>query len=486
MSTHKAIANSAVETMYNKSYMEKVKLVNGIDVEIHPYLNLLPSSGIKADIPVLFNVVSGNIPDKDTRDPINLCIVLDRSGSMKGQWLDECKRGIKILLEKLNENDYVHMVMYDDKVDTVFEGKHLSDLVEMKEFVDSIQSRNMTNISGALETGVALLEKYGEVQHKRTLFLFSDGEANKGITNVDQIGAMVNTWHQTNSIYFSAFGIGSHYNEKLMRGIARCGKGLYTYLDDPEKTFGYIRKALFNMTGEMGHNAVLTVKGVGNNYVKKIMFSDDISALIKGKRIGNINEHNVVQILTHIEYDPNLTNNGSVLQYSLTFDEIDSVELPTKSPIIGELKMGVTNDLSQLETNPEVEGYLAIRAGAELELKVSEYITQGDYDRALKTKEEVVQLYRENLGKCKYVMVDMLWTKALSALEALKSEGLSSNVIKKQNYYGQMAYAAGGISQQAGAVATGSSFSGVTEEEVDALEGGMDMFGGDGGYGGDY
>lgn len=462
--------------------MERVKENDGINVEIYPYLNLIPSSGIKAEMPVLFNIVSGNIPDKATRDPINLCIVLDRSGSMSGKWLDECKRGINILLKKLNKGDYVHLVVYDDKVDTIFEGKHLVDLEEMSALVDSIQCRNMTNISGGLDAGVKLLEKYGEVKHKKTLFLFSDGEANHGETNIDKLGMMVNTWHKTNHIHFTTFGIGTDYNEKLMRGVARCGKGLYTYLDDPEKTAGYVRKALFNITGEMGHNAVLTVRGVGNNYVKKIMFSDDIKTLVKGKRIGDLNEHNVVQILTHIEYDPSLVNNGIVLQYSLTFDKIDSVELPMTSPIEGELHMGTTNDLSLLETSHEVEGYLAIRAGAELELKVSEYVTQGDYTRALKTKEELVGLYKDNLGKCKFVMLDMLWAKAHSALEALKTEGLSANVIKKQNYHGQMAYAAGGISQQAGAAAAGSSFVGVHEEECDALEGGMDMFGGGGDY----
>ena len=480
-SQQKASAHAAMETIYNKSYMEKVKSVDGISVEIYPYLNLVPSSGIKADMPVLFNIVSGNIPDKGSRDPINLCLVLDRSGSMGGKWLNECKRGITLLLGKLNKDDYVHLVVYDDKIETVFEGKHLEDLDEMTALVDSIQSRNMTNISGALESGVTLLKKYGEVQHKKTIFLFSDGEANHGVTDVDEIGGMVHTWQQTDNINFTTFGIGENYNEKLMKGIARCGKGLYTYLDDYEKTAGYVRKALFNMTGEMGHNAVLTVRGIGNNYVKKIMFSDDITALVKGKRIGDLNEHNVVQILTHIEYDPNLANNGTVLQYSLTFDKIDSVELPNPSPIKGELRMGTTDNLSLIEPNPEVEGYLAIRAGAELELKVSEYISQGDYDRALKTKEELVGLYRENLGKCKFVMVDMLWSKAMTALEALKSEGLSANVVKKQNYYGQMAYAAGGISQQAGAVASGAAFRGVVEEEADALEGGMDMFGGDGG-----
>ena len=73
----------------------------------------------------------------------------------------------------------------------------------------------------------------------------------------------------------------------------------------------------------------------------------------------------------------------------------------------------------------------------------------------------------------------MLYIKTLEALEILKTEKLSRNSIKKQNHYGQMAYAAGGISQQRGAAVSGAAFD--HEEEMDMLEGGMDMFGGGGG-----
>ena len=462
---------------YNKLFAEQIKQVEGIQVEVYPYLNYIPQSGFKITMPVLFNIVTGPKPEKDTRDPLNICIVLDKSGSMHGTRIDECKKAIKVLISKLNNNDIIHFVTYATDIEVVFSHKTIKDSDYLLNLIENVKSDNMTNISDGLKKAVDTINSVSDVEvanHKKVVFLFSDGEANVGITDTDEMGQLVMDFNKQHKICFSTFGIGDSFNEKLMRGIARCGDGQYNYLDHPEKAVGYIKKALFCMTSEIGTNAVFHVSGCGQNYVKQIMYNDDPTTMLYGKNIGSLNERNIVQILVHMEYYPLTTTN--LLEYKLSFTPTNSLNNDIKTDTIkGTFKLESTDDMSIIELNDEVVAFMALREAAELDIQVNDYIEQNNYTKAIGLKRKILEIYKNHLKKCKYYTIDQMYEKTIETISAMGKEGLTANVIKQQNYYGQMACAIAGKSN----VNDSNRFA--KEECCDDLDGGMDMFGGGGG-----
>lgn len=76
---------------------------------------------------VLFKIVTGHNDGDTIRPPINLSIVLDRSGSMISKGKLTCaKEAIVKVIEGLSDKDVLSFVVYGSDVTTIFENQHLT------------------------------------------------------------------------------------------------------------------------------------------------------------------------------------------------------------------------------------------------------------------------------------------------------------------------------------------------------------------------
>jgi Ca-activated chloride channel family protein len=58
-------------------------------------------------------------PAASERSPLNLAIVLDRSGSMQGQPVEEAKRCVGMIVDRLGTGDRAALVIYDHEVEVL-------------------------------------------------------------------------------------------------------------------------------------------------------------------------------------------------------------------------------------------------------------------------------------------------------------------------------------------------------------------------------
>jgi Ca-activated chloride channel family protein len=95
---------------------------------------------------------------------------------------------------------------------------------------------------GGLEQGFSILVKEPNTARKR-IFLFSDGLVNAGKTNESDIFEGVRMMHKSD-INFTTFGIGSDFDEKIMRGVAEHGSGDYFFIKQAEDIVTQVGKGL--------------------------------------------------------------------------------------------------------------------------------------------------------------------------------------------------------------------------------------------------
>jgi len=168
------------------------------------------------------------------RKPMDLVVVLDKSGSMSGEKLKLCLETIKFLTENLTAQDNLAVVSYDTNVKTEFSLKACTPQgkEEIVRTVDRIRAGSMTNLSGGLLQGISELAKgQNEIQ---SVMLLTDGLANHGITQIDplvQCTKSALTSHNLQKANIFTFGYGKDHSTDMLRALSDAGQGLYYFLE---------------------------------------------------------------------------------------------------------------------------------------------------------------------------------------------------------------------------------------------------------------
>lgn len=158
-------------------------------------------------------------PDQ-VRVPVNLSIVLDRSGSMRGDKIEYARQAAIEAIRRLHPQDIVSLVTYDSAIETIIPAQHPRDLEWMEDQIRRITPRGMTALFGGVSQGAAELRKHQDGRFVHRMILLSDGVANVGPSqpaDLARLGASL----QKENIQVSTVGVGMDYNEDLMTGLAR-------------------------------------------------------------------------------------------------------------------------------------------------------------------------------------------------------------------------------------------------------------------------
>ena len=177
---------------------------------------------------------------------VDMVIVVDRSGSMKGRKINDARQAVLNLLSSLAAKDRFALITYSDNVQVVSAlGKVTADHREQLEsLIHGVSAGGGTNLGAGLQAGINLLLSAHENGNARKLILISDGLANKGITDSTRLGSMAGVAVEK-EFAVSTVGVGNDFNEQLMTTIADRGAGNYYYLENPMAFAEVFQKELF-------------------------------------------------------------------------------------------------------------------------------------------------------------------------------------------------------------------------------------------------
>jgi Ca-activated chloride channel family protein len=198
--------------------------------------------------------------DQVKRVPLNISVVIDRSGSMEGIKMGYAKKAARAIVDQLKPEDLISIVMYDHAVDSVQSPVHVIDKEKIKAKIDRITPRGSTNLWGGTEQGYQYVEKNYKAGFINRVLLISDGLANVGLTDSALIRIRVQKFKDDEGISLSTFGVGLDYNETLMTDMAETGAGNYYFIEAPDQMAGLFNKELSGLMNVAAQNAELRVR----------------------------------------------------------------------------------------------------------------------------------------------------------------------------------------------------------------------------------
>jgi Ca-activated chloride channel family protein len=187
-------------------------------------------------------------PDKE-RAPLSIVVVLDTSGSMAGEKMEQAKQSVIQLLRDLRDDDEIAFVRYASDSELI-QPLARADRVRqgLIERVRGIAAGGGTNIAPALSQGVLALSDAGKGRVRRVIL------ASDGLDGTRAQSEAVARESAGRGITISSMGIGLDFDESYMGGVAQAGHGNFAFVKDASALATFLQR-------ELKETASTTVEG---------------------------------------------------------------------------------------------------------------------------------------------------------------------------------------------------------------------------------
>jgi len=225
------------------------------------------------ELTCLVELTAPTPPEVTTRPGQAVVVVLDRSGSMGGEPLAAAKRALIDLVRRLSPQDVFGLVTFDTHVELPVPVGRLAgrDLDGVLVAIAGVEARGGTDLSAGYLMGLREATRAFDLTGTdaplsgATVVVLSDGRANAGITDAEQLAALAARAQRggasaaTTSTTTSTLGLGQHYDEVILAALARGGSGEHRYAPEVDAAVAEFAGLVEDLLGKSVTGALLRV-----------------------------------------------------------------------------------------------------------------------------------------------------------------------------------------------------------------------------------
>lgn len=271
--------------------------------------------------------------DDAARPGETLIVVVDRSGSMHGAPLDAVRASLQALANRMRPQDRLGIVTFDNRAEVAVPTRALKDhhLPTVHALIDGIHPGGTTDLSGGLLLGLTEARRLRS-QTGASVLLLSDGHANAGITDPQQLGPVA-AQAQAEGITIGTIGIGDGYDETLLAEISRQGSGAHRFALTPDDAIAVLAEEAGDLLAKSAINAFVRVRPHNPDHIDRIGTLHDVARWVEDDAqgpavvipLGDLFAGEERELLLHFDV-PGLDSLGMTGLATLT---IDYVALPS-------------------------------------------------------------------------------------------------------------------------------------------------------------
>ncbi len=284
------------------------------------------------------------------RTPLDIALVIDRSGSMSGQPLGTAKECAVRIVKGLRPDDRISIVTFDDEINIVQALTAVGDAKDIEARVRSIQSGGSTNLFGGWEEGAKQLAPFIKKDRIARVILLSDGQANQGLINESEIFTHVSKLAGT-GITTSTIGLGHDFNESLLAGMAKSGEGVANFGQTPEDLDEAFEQQFAILSNTFLRQVEIKIQGGSDVKARLVgeILEDTISST---RKLGNLSWNTALVAVVEIKIGQNAkadelfavnftaqTKEGETVKFGPQIFSLPEVDLTTYASLIADINV---------------------------------------------------------------------------------------------------------------------------------------------------
>lgn len=248
--------------------------------------DVLPITGTEQAVYALVDIKAGKGPLSGSLAS-NVALVLDRSGSMDGEKMENIKEAVGYVVDNLHDDDLVSVTIFDDQVETLIPSRPAGNRDEIKAKLGAVIARGGTQIADGLKAGMEEVKKGFAQDRVNRVLLLTDGrtwdDEEACLKMADEAGSR--------GIAITSIGIGDDWNEKLLLQIAERSRGNSHWIQNPIAILDAFREEVEGMQSVAATKLVLTARmseGVRpvKVYTTVPMIADISSRVVRGNSVA--------------------------------------------------------------------------------------------------------------------------------------------------------------------------------------------------------
>jgi Ca-activated chloride channel family protein len=331
------------------------------------------------------------------RAPVNLALVIDRSGSMSGIKIAQARKAALRLVDLLTSNDRLAVVHYGSDVRFLAGALGTEENKErMRRYIRAITDEGGTNIAQGLAVGEAQLAAARSAFTVHRLLLLSDGQPTVGVTSeagLTQIATRLRAAGTT----LTALGVGADFNEDLMYRLSVVGGGSYGFIKDAESTVALFEKDLTQAGTMVARNVSLSFQLPPHVDFQEVFGrTASVNGRVVTLSLPDFSARQTEKFIVHLKAHVTLPKDVAleVSQFRLAYTDLLKSQAETAKV---KLSTWVTDDSSVAEHHQDKEVFVwATRAKASQNVEhAARAIAIGQFDDAKRLIETNAQILNE-------------------------------------------------------------------------------------------
>ena len=322
-----------------------------------------------------------------TRAPLDISLVLDRSGSMGGSKLALTQRAARSAVSLLRDSDRCALVDYDNIVTMAVSagGVDAEQRTRIMTAIDQLYARANTNLFGGWLAGAETICDETRSRVKRVLLL-TDGLANEGLTDPDQIQHHVREL-ALRGVATTTFGVGADFDEHLVAGMAEAGGGHFYFIERPEQIPDFLHSELGELLTVVARQVKLSVVTAGPATVYNL---NELPLDNGAFRLGDLSEGEVTDLCFAIEIAPEF---AGPLGVAVVLEWVDATsDVPASTRAATDLALATDQQVADARAERAVIAEVVKIASASARDNALRSNRAGDFDGARSKLSKTIDL----------------------------------------------------------------------------------------------